>query len=95
MFDSEKFSSRQPTPVDLPFNSSWDQQEYSRARFNANANRRVAYRLTLAAPQRKLHMDPTFGAFMAEKVLGCPASWADVEPTRDFIEEAFYGDSTR
>lgn len=86
MFDVPDFTHR--------FDLEWDQERYSRARFNANANRRVAYRLTLATPQRKLHMDPTFGAFMSEKVLGCPAGWADVEHTRDFIEENWYGNQS-
>lgn len=87
-----------PSPVFLvpiqKFNDDHDQQEYSRARFNANANRRVAYRQTLAIEQRRLHMDPTFGAFMAEKILGCPSTFATIEDTRDFMEDHVYGTST-
>lgn len=71
-----------------------DQERHSRARFNANANRRVAYRLTLAAPQRALHMSPAFGAFMSEKILGCPASFASVEDTRDYMEDHVYGNQS-
>lgn len=67
-----------------------DGEIYSRARFNANANRRLAYRQMLQAPQRKLHMSTEFGAFTSERILGCPALFASVEDTRDYMEDHVY-----
>lgn len=75
MFDSVAYSTRQPTSEDLPFNSDWDQERHSLARFNANCYRRIQY----ANDQRQnpaqlaLHRAPRFGAFVAERVLGCPS----------------------
>lgn len=88
------FKSADYTTAVTLFNSDWDQERYSRARFNANANRRVAYRQMLLEPQRKLHMSPTFGAFTAEKILGCPGLFVGVERFRDYMEDHIYGNQS-
>ena len=53
-------------------NNNYHQEMHSLARFNANCNRRLAFRETLETPQRQLHDSTEFGAFTAERVLGCP-----------------------
>ena len=90
MSDSVAYSSRQPTPADLPFNSNIDQKAHSLARFNAGCYRRVAYKNTLDYPQRRCHESTSFGAFMSERILGCPASWTSEEDFRDYMEDHVY-----
>lgn len=77
------------------FNNGWIQERHSTARFNANCYRRLAYKNMLQAPQLKLHEEKQFGAFYAEKILGCPALFSGVERFRDFMEDHVYVSGNR
>lgn len=67
------FSSRQPTSEDLPFNSSWDQDHHSLARFNANCYRRLAYRRM--HDHEDCQMLEGITVMQIERVVGIPAVW--------------------
>ena len=64
--------------TDGHWNNEHVQQEHSRARFNANANRRVAYRNSVSdEPNYPLQVTvgKGFHAFLTERMYGCPAFW--------------------
>lgn len=61
------------------FNNARDQENYSRARFNANANRRVAFRHLIRSNAIEgieglgAYMHPVNHSWLSEREYGCPA----------------------